>query len=94
MFISLGVIPIPLPLAIPVGFRQYDFTVANGQVQDVRILLSKYGASTGIHLGFTFDESGNTLNSAWVGRHPFWGGDEAFGNHIGIMHECFRRNSN
>ncbi|OAI44283.1 hypothetical protein AYO43_09310 [Nitrospira sp. SCGC AG-212-E16] len=85
IFIAVGIIPIPLPLVLPIGSREYDFTVVNGEIQHVRILHSEYGHSAGVHAGFTFDESGNTLNSAWIGRHPFWGGHEfleAFGGHL------------
>jgi hypothetical protein len=93
IFIAVGIIPIPLPLVLPIGAREYDFIVVNGEIQHVRILHSEYGPSTGVHAGFTFDESGNTLNSAWIGRHPFWGGHEfleAFGGHLS-RHICALR---
>ena len=91
LFIAVGIIPIPLPLAVPVGFREYDFTVVNGDIQHVRVMLSKYGPSIGFHIGLTFDESGNTLNSAWLGKHPFWDGHEFLGELDGhsSVHECF-----
>jgi hypothetical protein len=64
VFLAVGIIPLPLPLVVPIGSREYDFTVVNDQIQDVRVVLSKYGPSTGFHIGFTFDESGRTLYSA------------------------------
>lgn len=93
IFIAVGIIPIPLPLVLPICAREYDFTVVNGEIQHVRILHSEYGPPAGFHAGFTFDESGNTLNPAWIGRHPFWGGHEfleAFGGHLS-RHICALR---
>ena len=88
VFLTVGIIPIPIPLVVPIGSREYEFVVSNNQIQQAHVLFSKYGPSTGFHVGLTFDESGRTLNSAWAGRHPFWGDDQFFGSELAGAYGC------